>query len=205
VNGNKNIDEVGTVEALGTTSVLSDINGGYYLSSTRGVQLLQFNGQQMQKNIWGGWNVVGAEDTLTGFQVVWENATTGISAYWNTDANGNYLAGKLIDGSQLKAFEASFQQDLDGGGIETLTQVGTSGSASLLRQDSGYVIDGANGIQFLSFRGSQVTPNTFTDWTLNGVSNQGSGYVAHWTRNSDALSQYWLTNSTGDFLSSGLA
>jgi serralysin len=187
--------------------VLADVNGGYYLSSTRGVQLLQINGQQMRENIGGGWNVVGAEDTLTGFQVVWENASTGTFAYWNADSNGNYLNAKVINSFQLKSFETSFQQDLDNfNGIDSLTQAGTTGNASLLMQaNNGYVIDGANGIQFLNYQGSQITPGFSTDWTLNGVSNQGSGYVAHWTRNSDALSAYWLTNSTGDFLSSGLA
>ena len=207
LNGVGGIDTLKTVEAFGDTSVLADFNGGYVLSSAKGVQLLQMAGQQVGENFGGGWNVVGANDTLTGYQVIWKQTSTGTLGYWNTDANGNYLSSKVIDSFQLKSFETSFQQDLDNfNGIDPITQVGTTGNASLLQQpDLGYVIDGANGIQFLNYQGSQITQGFSTDWTLNGVSDQGSGYVAHWTRNSDALSAYWLTNSTGDFLSSGLA
>jgi hypothetical protein len=207
LNGNGILDTLRTVEAFGTTSVAVDLNGGYSLSSARGVQLLQFNGQQVTENFGGGWNVVGAEDTVTGFQVVFKNATSGASAYWNTDANGNYLAVKVMDGVQLKAFETSFQQDLDNSGtVDPLTQVETAGSASLLQQaNGGYVIDGANGIQFLNFQGTQVTPGFAPGWTLNGVEGQGSGYAANWTAPGGAQQYNWFTNSTGDYLSAGLA
>jgi len=207
LNGNGILDTLLTVEAFGTTSVTVDLNGGYALSSARGVQLLQINGQQVTENFGGAWNVVGAEDTVTGFQVVFKNATSGASAYWNTDANGNYLSGKVIDGVQLKAFETSFQQDLDNSGtVDPLTQVEAAGSASLLQQaNGGYVIDGDNGIQFLNFQGTQITPGFAPGWTLNGVEGQGSGYAANWTAPGGAQQYNWFTNSTGDFLSAGLA
>jgi serralysin len=209
LNGNGILDSLRTVEAFGTTSVAVDLNGGYSLSSARGVQLLQLNGQQVTDSQFSGWQVVGAEDTVTGFQVVFKNATSGASSYWNTDANGNYLAGKVLNGSQLKAFETSFQQDLDNSGtVDPLTQVEIVGSASLLQQaNGGYVIDGANGIQFLNYQGTQITPGFAPGWTLNGVEgqDQSSGYVANWTAPNGTQQYNWFTNSTGDYLSAGLA
>ena len=207
LNGNGILDSMRTIESFGTTSVIVDLNGGYALSSAKGVQLLQLNGQQVTENFGGAWNVVGAEDTITGYQVVFQNAATGASAYWNIDANGNYLAGKVVDGFQLKAFETSFLQDLDNSGtVDPLTQVETAGSASLLQQtNGGYVIDGANGIQFLNYQGTQVTPGFAPGWTLNGVESQGSGYAANWTAPNGTQQYNWFTNSTGDYLSAGLA
>ena len=216
LNGNGILDSLRTIESFGTTSVKVDLNGGYALSSEKGVQQLQLNGQQVAENFAGAWNVVGAQDTVTGYQVIWKESATGANAYWNTDALGNYLAGNVIDGSQLQAFETSFQQDLDASGtgtldpitnqmVDGLTAVEEVGSASLLKQDNGgYVIDGANGIQFLNYQGSQVTPGFTSDWTLNGVESQGSGYAANWTRNSDQQAATWSTNSTGDYLSAAL-
>ena len=216
LNGNGILDSLRTIESFGTTSVKVDLNGGYAFSSEKGVQLLQLNGQQVSENFAGSWNVVGAQDTVTGYQVILKESGTGANGYWNTDASGNYLAGKVIDGSQLQAFETSFQQDLDASGtgaldpitnqmVDGLTAVEEVGSASQLQQDNGgYVIDGANGIQFLNYRGTQVTPGFSSDWTLNGVETQGSGYAANWTRNSDQQTGTWSTNSTGDYLSAAL-
>jgi hypothetical protein len=217
LNGNGILDSLRTIESFGTTSVKVDLNGGYALSSAKGVQLLQLNGQQVSENFAGAWKVVGAEDTVTGYQVIWKESATGANGYWNTDTYGNFLAGKVIDGSQLQAFETSFQQDLDASGtgtldpitnqmVDGLTAVEEVGSASLLQQaNGGYVIDGANGIQFLNYEGTQVTQSSFApDWTLNGVETQDSGYAANWTRNSDQQTGTWSTNSTGDYLSAAL-
>ena len=218
LNGNTAIDTLRTIESFGGASVSVDLNGGYVLSSAKGVQLLQFGGQQVGENFYGSWNVVGANDTLTGYQVIFKNAANGSSAYWNTDSNGNYLAGKLVTTDQLKAFESSFQQDLDASGtgvldpitnqmVDPLTLVKAQGNASLLQQaNGGYVIDGANGVQFLNYQGTQVLPGAFTGWTLGSIDapNQASGYIANWTHAGDQQAAIWTTNSTGDYTSARL-
>jgi serralysin len=215
LNGNKVLDTLHTVESFGGASVSLDLNGGYVLSSAKGVQLLQLAGQQVGENFGGGWNVVGANDTLTGYQVIWKETSTGTLGYWNTDANGNYLNAKGINANQLKAFESSFQQDLDASNtgvldpitkqmVDPLTLVKTTGvgvtAASLLQPDNGgYVIDGPNGVQFLTYKGKQLTDSTFPGLSLNGIESQGSGYITDWTKTVGGQKSTWTTNSTGEF------
>ena len=91
--------------------------------------------------------------------------------------------------------------------VDPLTLVEAQGNASLLQQaNGGYVIEGANGVQFLNYQGTQVLPGAFTGWTLGSIDapNQASGYVANWTNAGANQAGIWTTNSTGDFVSARL-
>jgi hypothetical protein len=178
------------------------------LSSSKGVHQLQVAGKQVLENA-GSWNVLGAEDTITGYQVVVQNSK-GALAYWNLDANGSRVSSKTINAEQLKAFEDSFQQNLDGSstGVDSvtgqkvdvvLTTVETDGTASLFKQGNNYVVDGPNGVQFLTYKGKQLTDSTFPGLSLNGIESQGSGYITDWTKTVGGQKSTWTTNSTGEF------
>jgi hypothetical protein len=82
----------------------------------------------------GAWAPIATEKTTTGYQVVWEEASTGLYTAWNTDNNGNYVShvsalsksGGAVSGtnSDLNLLETSFHQDLNGDG-----QIGASSAA----------------------------------------------------------------------------
>ncbi len=64
---------------------------------------------------------VAAEQTSSGYDVAFYNASTGLFNIWSTDSNGNYITNLAsgISGTSatLENFETIFQQDLNGDGV----------------------------------------------------------------------------------------
>src|SRR5665213_4397048 len=84
---------------------------------------------------------IGAVQTATGYEVVWENEGANQYTAWNTDSNGNDVSDTIgvVSGNSaaLLSLETALQQDLNGDGhiglVSTVIQTDTSsfGSTSL--------------------------------------------------------------------------
>ena len=76
----------------GTTSLV-EIGNNYYLrnnSTGTGPELVY--GTPVVVNQTPGWSLIGAEQTASGYEVAWENASTGQYTVWGTDSNGNVVS-----------------------------------------------------------------------------------------------------------------
>ena len=97
------------------------------------------------------WTPIGAVQTATGYEVVWQ--LTGADQYtvWNTDSDGNFVSDPLgvVSGTSyaLESLEASFQQDLNGDGTIglTTTVIELAGSTSLTQVADQIYLDNSSG------------------------------------------------------------
>ena len=103
-----------TIEAFGSTSLVED-GGHYFLQPNGGSAVeLSYGGSPVVAGQYGQWAPIAAEQTASGYQVVWK--LTGADQYlaWNTDGSGNCVSGALDPTSgtstALKAMEVSFQR-----------------------------------------------------------------------------------------------
>lgn len=116
-----NGDGVIPIEAFGATKLVQVANN-YRLDpmAVLGGPLLKDNNAIVTLNQYGAWTPIAAEQTATGFGVAWKNGNADQYLVWNLDASANKLAQTgVMSGADasLKAFEASFQQDLNKDGV----------------------------------------------------------------------------------------
>jgi hypothetical protein len=124
-----------TIEAFGSTSLV-EIGNNYFLQPNGGTAVeLSLSGAPVVVGQFGQWAPIAAEQTASGYQVVWKQ--TGADQYlaWNTDSSGNCLSSALDPTSgasaALQSMEISFHQDLNGDGYNGLVLNGSSGGQTL--------------------------------------------------------------------------
>ena len=122
-----------TIESFGSTS-LTQVGSNYFLyanGTTIGPELKMQN-SAVSFGQFSPWTPIGAEQTASGYEVAWQNTSTGQFSVWNTDGNGNYAGDAIHIASAsdpaLEAIEVSFHQDLNG---DRTTGVPGSGGASI--------------------------------------------------------------------------
>ena len=109
------------IESSGSTSLVQDGNNFYlYSNGTAYGPELRISGVAFAAGQAGGWTPIGAEHTITGYQVAWK--VTGVDQYgvWYTDSDGNYISNiGVLSGSStaFQSLETSFHQDLNGDGV----------------------------------------------------------------------------------------
>jgi len=144
LNGDGTIGLVTTrVESLGATAL--DQAANYYLLNPVGGGTgpqLKSGGSVITVDQLGGWTLIGAEKTTSGYEVALKSGNQ--YTVWNTDNNGNVISnavGGAVSGSSsaLQGIEASFHQDLNGDGIILL-----SGSGSIVGANSLVIGSGAS-------------------------------------------------------------
>ena len=152
-----------------------------------------------------GWAAVGAEQTIGGYQVVWQNG--GNYTVWNTDGAGNYRSQSAVIAGNSAAFaalEASFQQDINhDGSIAPSTAVEAAGSTILERVGNAYYLDAAGGLSgpLLSYNGAPVTAGQFGAWTPIGAEWTGNGYPIAWKMGGVDQYTVWNVDSSGNYVS----
>jgi hypothetical protein len=110
------------IEAAGATS-LSKINSNFYLSDVdggAGLLLKYTGGVAVIAGQFGDWSPIGAEQTATGYEVVWMGAATRKLSVWTVDSSGNYVSSTAaMSGTTetIRSRELSFYQDLNGDGF----------------------------------------------------------------------------------------
>lgn len=123
------------IESHGITSLVQ-IGSTFYMDATgtSSGPPLNYQGASVTTATFAGWSPVAAEQTSSGYDVVWKNASTGQYNIWTTDANGNYTGSllNLVDGNSaaLQSFEPMFHQDLNGDGVIGVLSHSALGSSS---------------------------------------------------------------------------
>ena len=109
----------------GSTS-LAQLANNYFLFASGGMTgpELRYNGAAVASGMFGSFNPIGAVQTANGYEIAWQNASTGQYTVWSTDSNGNYtgnLIGAVSGNSYaLESLEPVFNQDLNGDGVTGL-------------------------------------------------------------------------------------
>jgi hypothetical protein len=101
-----------TIENYGATK-LSKVADSYFLDYGTGPQI-SMNGAFVAVGQFGNYTPIGAEKTANGYQIAWKNGGADEYVVWTTDIGGNYQSQTApMPGTSVKAYEASFQQDLN--------------------------------------------------------------------------------------------
>ena len=124
---NQNLNGVGgitarsVIESVGSTT-LATIANVFMLSptgSSLGPQIRQ-SGALVTVGQFGAYTPIAAEASGGGYQVAWKNGAADEYIVWNLDGGGNWLSqGPVLSGAspELKAFENTFNQDLNLNGV----------------------------------------------------------------------------------------
>jgi hypothetical protein len=217
------------IEAFGSTSLLQE--GSYYfLQPHAGSAVeLSYGGAPVAAGQYGQWAPIAAEQTASGYQVVWHLAGADQYLAWNTDSSGNCVSGALDPTSgtsaALQAMEISFQQDLNGdgsigsvggstgsGGGSTGTPPPSSptvieafGSTSLVQDGSSYFLQPHGGTAVeLSYGGTPVVAGQFGQWAPIAAEQTASGYQVVWKLTGADQYLAWNTDSNGNCVSGAL-
>jgi hypothetical protein len=195
------------IESAGSTS-LSQIGSNYFLKGSSGPDL-KFGGSPVTDSTWAGWAPIAAEQTATGFNVVWKNAATGQYNAWTTDSSGNYITNTLsfVSGTNtaLKSLEASFNQDLNGDGTigAPTVVIESAGSTSLSQIGSNYFLKGSSG-PVLKFDGAPVTEGMWAGWAPIGAEQTATGFNVVWKNAATGQFNAWSTDSNGNYITNSL-
>ena len=135
---------------------------------------------------------------------------------WFTDNSGNYLSSAFDVASgtsaALQSFETSFQQDLNGDGAigpppDPPTVIEGFGSTSLVEGGSNYFLhpNGGSAVE-LSYGGAPVVDGQFDQfgghWVPIGAEQTATGYEVAWKITGADQYTVWLTDNSGNYLSS---
>ena len=157
------------------------------------------------------WTPIAATQTASGYDIAWQNASTGQYTVWTTDSNGNYtgnLFGAVSGNSYaLESLESTFNQDLNGDGVTGLnplviqTDTSAFGSTSLARIGNIYFLYAAGGTTGpeLQYNGAAVTSGKFGGWNPIGAVQTASGYEVAWQWSNSNLFTVWTTDSNGNY------
>ena len=77
--------------AYGTTS-LTEIGDEYFLYNGGSGPPLSLFGTQVVAGEFGGWVLIGAVQTASGYDIAWEVPGANQYTVWTTDSSGNYLS-----------------------------------------------------------------------------------------------------------------
>jgi hypothetical protein len=124
----------------------------------------------------GGWIVIGAEQTGSGYEVALHLPGSDQYTVWNTDS-GNVASnatGGIVSGSSyaLESLEPSFHQDLNGDG--TIGVVSASAPQSAAVSGSTKDLSGSTGNDNFVFNGYGTPAHDPADKSLLFVGNQSS-------------------------------
>ncbi|WP_439409333.1 NF038122 family metalloprotease [Bradyrhizobium sp. DASA03076] len=202
------------IESVGSTSLVQ-VGNNYLLNPVAGGlgPELMFSGAPVTVGMWTGWAPIGAEQTGSGYDVAWKNASTGQYNIWSTDSNGNYVTNLLSfapgTSAALQSYETTFHQDLNGDGVIGAPSIAieTAGSTSLVQAGSNYFLNpvaGGTGPE-LMFSGAPVTVGMWTGWAPIGAEQTGSGYDVAWKNASTSQYNIWSTDSNGNYVTNLLS
>ncbi len=202
INGTNN----GQLAELEVVVGVSQTGDAYELGS--GGPLLEEGGVAITAGKLGGWQPIGAEQTPTGYEVVWSLFNNGVSqdtyTVWNTDSNGNYTSSAvgLVSGQNfnLEDLNVAFGENLNGAhSLSTLLATANASQANADAQTGNTTINLGNNGAFakntdglggtnLSFSGTPfaLTLGTFAD-IIEYTLTPGSGIetVANFSANDE--------------------
>jgi len=159
------------VEALGSTHLTEIANHFYLYNSAGSGPSLKYGGADVVDGQFGGWTLIGAEATSSGYDVAWKAGSADQYIVWGTDSNGNlnsYLASNVSGTSTtLESIETTFQQDLNGDGTIGLSGSGTSAAPLnnvLVADPHGGILTGGTGNDTFVFKSPVDSPSTIVNF-----------------------------------------
>ncbi|MGB8399532.1 hypothetical protein [Bradyrhizobium sp.] len=204
-----------TIEAFGSTSLVEDGNF-YFLHPNGGSAVeLSLGGVPVAAGQFGQWTPIAAEQTASGYQVVWKQTGADLYQAWNTDSGGNGVSSALdpVSGTSaaLQSLETSFHQDLNGDGSigaappPSGTVIEAFGSTSLVEDGNFYFLhpNGGSAVE-LRLGGAPVAAGQFGQWAPIAAEQTASGYQVVWKQTGADLYQAWNTDSSGNGVSVAL-
>jgi large repetitive protein len=183
-----------------------------YNSAGSGVAL-SYAGTSVTVGGFAPWTPIAATQTASGYDIAWQNASTGQYTVWTTDSNGNYTGNLIgaVSGSSyaLESLESTFNQDLNGDGVTGLdplviqTDTSALGSTSLAEIGGNYFLFAAGGATGpeLQYYGTAVTSGMFGSFNPIGAVQTAGGYEVAWTLPGNNLFTLWSTDSNGNYIS----
>ena len=205
------------IESFGAASLVQ-VGSNYFLDPVAGGTgpELKVGGVPRVAGQSAPWAPIGAEQTATGYEVAWKNASTGLYTVWATDSNGNYVSALASNvtgtNSTLESLETSFHQDLNGDGVigppppPPPTVIESFGATSLVLVGSNYFLDpvaGGTGPE-LKVGGVPRVAGQSAPWAPIGAEQTATGYEVAWKNASTGLYTVWATHGNGNY-SSALA
>ena len=210
LNGNGTIGAPITIIETSGQTWLKQNGANFFLSTGGGPNLIiKFGGGNVVPNQFGAWAPIAAEQTASGYQIVWKFGSADQYTIWTTDSNGNYITNSAVmNGFSVSAYESSFAQDLNGN-----VSIGTSvlmiewaGQIQLTQTGNHFVIYDGFSRPTISYGGSNIVPNQFGAWTPIGVEQAaGGGYQIAWKFGSADQYNIWTTDSSGKHITNSAA
>jgi serralysin len=204
------------IESYGVTSLVQ-VGSNYFMDPVAGgtgPELIFNGGPLTSGQVSSGYAIVGAEQTASGYEVAFKNASTNQFSIWNTDSSGKYLSYATYSGTStaLESLENSFHQDLNGDGVigvPTLppvsgTVIESYGVTSLVQVGSNYFMDpvaGGTGPELI-FKGAPLTSGQVSSgYAIVGAEQTASGYEVAFKNGSTNQFSIWNTDNSGNYLS----
>ena len=200
------------IETFGSTNVDLLGNNYWFDDPATGVQgaILRFNGAPEVKgqfsSQWGVWTVIGAEQTASGYKVIWNVAGTDQYRIASTDSIGNYTSFTIVSGETalLQSQEAILNQDLNGDG--TIGSVPTVfidlNGTGMFQEGIHYFVENSQAIGFLlSDAGTPVVPGRYGTWAPIASEQTATGFDVAWKDSATGNFRVWTTDSTGNHTS----
>jgi 20S proteasome alpha/beta subunit len=155
----------------------------------------------------GAWTAIGAEQTASGYQVVFKNGAADQYTVWNLDDNGNYVgsATGVLSGSDmaLQFLENTFQQDLNGNGqVGPVTTTIESLGVTHLDQvgDQFFLRDSGGAGPSLKYQGAVLVEGQV--WNPIGAEQTASGYQIAFKNGAADQYTVWNLDGNGNHVSS---
>ena len=161
-----------TIEAFGATD-LKQVANNYYVyahGTTNGPQL-KMSGVAVTEGQNGAWTPISAEPSGGGYKVVWKNGGANEYLVWTIDGSGNWLSQTAVmsgSSATMKAYETTFQQDLNLNGMVGALQIDeeTAGLAAAGSDpfqwspgDGNGTVEGHAGFDTMLINGANVAEN----------------------------------------------
>ena len=206
------------IESSGTMSLLTD-GTNYFLQPNGGAAVeLSYNGAPVTTGQFGGWTLIAATQTASGYEVAWKMAGADQYTIWDIDSSGNYLSYPFLgSGAQVELYETSFNADLNGDGTTGVassnppppsgsTVIESSGTMSLLTNGTNYFLqpNGGTAVE-LSYGGAPVYAGEFDQYggfLPIAATQTASGYEVAFKNASGSEYTIWSVDSSGNYLSS---
>ncbi|MCA1532154.1 M10 family metallopeptidase C-terminal domain-containing protein [Bradyrhizobium sp. NBAIM03] len=197
------------IESAGSTT-LSQIGSNYYLYTGGAGPSLKSGGAAITVGQCGSYVPIGAEQTGSGYDVVWKNGSADQYVVWSTDSNGNYVSSltSVVSGTSatLQSYEAVLHQDLNGdgtvGAAPATTAIESAGSTTLSQIGSNYYLYTGGAGPSLKSGGAAITVGQCGSYVPIGAEQTGSGYDVVWKNGSADQYVVWSTDSNGNYVSS---
>ncbi|WP_235885640.1 M10 family metallopeptidase C-terminal domain-containing protein [Bradyrhizobium niftali] len=197
------------IESAGSTT-LSQVGSNYYLTTGGASLTLKSGGAAITIGQCGTYVPIGAEQTGSGYDIVWKNGSADQYVVWGADNNGNYVSSLtgIVSGASatLQSYESVLHQDLNGDGTvgvaATTAVIESAGSTTLSQVGSNYHLDTGGASLTLKSGGAAITVGQCGSYVPIGAEQTGSGYDIVWKNGSADQYVVWSADNNGNYVSS---